>query len=142
MASTTAPTPIRPPAAEVFTDRFPADRRDHDAPHRRMLAPLADLLAVATEAAQAHRDPTTAARLDQAWLLVSAALLDTQSDPPDGTGGGMTGAAPAAAPRRTRRPPPSKGRSPAALRHALITATPIWEIATILCCVHFVLLLA
>jgi hypothetical protein len=56
---------------------FPTDQRALDAPHRKMLAPLADLLVVATEAAHAANDAPTVARLDQAWLLVVAAVVDT-----------------------------------------------------------------
>lgn len=57
---------------------FPTDQRALDAPHRQLLAPLADLLAAATAAAHAANDPPTAERLDQAWLLVVAAVVDTQ----------------------------------------------------------------
>ena len=60
--------------------QFPADRRDLDAPHRTMLRPLADMLVVATEAAHAAHDAPTAERLDQAWLLVVAAVVDTQGE--------------------------------------------------------------
>ncbi|MGI8854451.1 MAG: hypothetical protein ACR2JW_01745 [Thermomicrobiales bacterium] len=58
---------------------FPTDTRDPDAPHRRLLAPLADMLGVATEAARAAHDTLTEERLDQAWLLIVAAVVDTQA---------------------------------------------------------------
>ncbi len=62
----------------VTDSDFPGDQRDRDAPHRRVLAPLADLLVVATEAARDAGDAPSAERLDQAWLLVVAAAIDTQ----------------------------------------------------------------
>ena len=84
---------------------FPTDHRDLDAPHRKLLAPLADLLAAATEAAHAANDAPTAARLDQAWLLVVAAVVDTGGEVRSGS-------------RTARSPPcialPCFGRSGAA----------------------------
>lgn len=71
--SRTAPTNRTSPVVPAF----PPDQRALDAPHRKLLAPIADLLVVATEAARAADDATTATRLDQAWLLIVAAVIDT-----------------------------------------------------------------
>lgn len=95
----TATDPSAPPLAAPFAARFPVDLRDLDAPHRRLLVPVADLLAVALEHAHAARDLRTADRLDQAWLLVVAALADT---------GGGGDAGPPHRPRRKRANPAAR----------------------------------
>ncbi|MDQ2787124.1 MAG: hypothetical protein M3Y58_19205 [Chloroflexota bacterium] len=71
---------MSPPLTPSVVPSFPTDHRDHDAPHRKLLGPLADMLVVATEAAHAADDASTAERLDQAWLLVVAAVMDTLGD--------------------------------------------------------------
>ncbi len=76
--------PPTPPPAAPFAARFPVDVRDLDAPHRRLLVPVADLLAVALEQSHAATDTRTADRLDQAWLLVVAAIADTGGGNDDG----------------------------------------------------------
>jgi len=70
-------TPLTPPVVPAF----PPDQRALDAPHRRLLMPLADLIGVAKCAARDARDPITEKRLDEAWILVVAAVVDTLGNP-------------------------------------------------------------
>lgn len=63
---------------------FPPDHRDLDAPHRRLLGPLVDLLSVARRAALDANDASAARRLDEAWILVVAAAVDTEGRLPLG----------------------------------------------------------